>query len=215
MQRAYAKKENLLEHVREEIRCVSTHWSSWRKASPPSTASGCAVIVCVHGCFSPSPFPSLLPFSYHVFCGTRDVVEGRVVDKAGLADLRERMREYLPCLEKDAQDNEASAGILPHTPADLAIADQAKQKVFLQRDLSRCVGLRKEGREALTWPGVERLVVLEGGEGLRFAYVIVGTQAGEEAGQQPGRAEQAGQDPHHAEQHAHGRDEQAQTVRLL
>lgn len=63
-----------------------------------------------------------------------------MVDKTGLANLRERMREYLPCLEKDAQDNEATAGLTPHTPADLAIADQAKQKVFLQRDLSRCVG---------------------------------------------------------------------------
>lgn len=64
-------------------------------------------------------------------------MNGKVGDKSDLNAWRERLRQYMPCLEKDAADSEARAGVVPLTPADLAIADQAKQKVFLQRDIDR------------------------------------------------------------------------------
>ena len=66
----------------------------------------------------------------------RDLVHGKVDRKEELAEWRERMREYLPCLDKDAE-YKGEGTTLPLTPHDLAITDQAKQKTFLERDILR------------------------------------------------------------------------------
>jgi hypothetical protein len=68
----------------------------------------------------------------------RDLVHGKVKDLQDLEGWRERMREYLPCLDKDAnEDSGQVATTIPLTPTDLAVSEQFRQKVFLQRDLSR------------------------------------------------------------------------------
>ena len=50
--------------------------------------------------------------------------------------LKERLAEHLPCFERDSKDVEIESTV-PLAPKDIAIADQAKQKVFLQRDITR------------------------------------------------------------------------------
>jgi len=50
--------------------------------------------------------------------------------------LKERLRDHLPCFERDFKDNKIETTV-PLVPKDIAIADQAKQKTFLQRDITR------------------------------------------------------------------------------
>jgi hypothetical protein len=64
----------------------------------------------------------------------------QVGGKEELDTWRERMAEYVPCLDRDTTGPDATATVLPRRPPDLAVEAHARQKTFLQRDVARCAG---------------------------------------------------------------------------